>query len=115
MNRLKLSIYGGILIPILYVFLIYVIGKIFSVIFTWYGRNSSVHGWIKYAENLIAFPLEWTSKLYFYLFPSVSSDLLPELALGNIIFFFVGNFFLYAALTYIALGLYSSYRNRFIK
>lgn len=101
MKRIRSSIIGGILLPAGYVLLMLVLVNVASVFFRFAGRDTPLHARAESLEPALSLPISWPSHVYFHYFPADRGfAAFNGFELGNIISVAVGNFVLYAIVTY---------------
>jgi hypothetical protein len=95
-KRLLLSLAGGIIIPILYIF---VIGMVIGVVKNISGSVSGDSLWLWF----LSLPLQWSGHIYNYLFPPKFEKVFGELR-GEVIWTnIITSFIVYSLLTYLVL------------
>ncbi len=111
MRRIRLSIVGGIMLPAVYIMLLLALINIASFIFRFSGRGTPLHALAESLESVLSFPVSWPSYIYFHYSPPDPEFMaFTGFEFGNIVSVVVGNFMLYAIVSYGALSLYRGRR-----
>jgi hypothetical protein len=107
-NKIYLSLFGGVLLPSLYVAFLMLLGKIIPLVSATICKEGILRRAGESLFDLILLPVFFPSSIYFYFYPSGRD--FPAFAifdLGNILSLLIGNFLFYSAFSFVVITILS--------